>query len=40
MSKIVNWGDHYVSMSRLHCELFSGFLIVCQINKLQILIPH
>ena len=35
MSKSVNWGDHCVAMSRLHCELLSGFLIMWQINKLQ-----
>lgn len=40
MSKIVHWGDHYVSMSRLHCELLSGFPILCQMYKLQIPIPH
>lgn len=40
MSKIVNCDDRYVSMSRLHCDLLSGFLIVYQINKLQISIPH
>ena len=34
MSKIGNWYDRYVYMSRLHCELLSGFLIVCQIYKL------
>lgn len=40
MSKIVNWSEHYVYTSRLHCELLSCFLNECQINKLQVPIPH